>query len=185
MIALCFVLFSTLATTEDFTLLTKSSFGRVSITEVNNKFTETIEVDIGLRAVALNNPVTGVGEVVVRFDQFCDLADNGLERYMDPADCASCNDISANMVISVIIAAVSFLPTFFVSFLYGSTFLTRLALELTFYSFHRRIFYACTLAMMSIAKRFLPPSLLVPHLGFRSIHSSPIESCVLIPFMRG
>ena len=68
LIACLFTIYACLGITEDFSLLTKASFGRVTITEVNNKFTDTIEVDIGLRAAALNNAVTGVGEVVVRFE---------------------------------------------------------------------------------------------------------------------
>eukprot|EP00339_Tiarina_fusa_P018712 CAMPEP_0117052900 /NCGR_PEP_ID=MMETSP0472-20121206/36574_1 /TAXON_ID=693140 ORGANISM="Tiarina fusus, Strain LIS" /NCGR_SAMPLE_ID=MMETSP0472 /ASSEMBLY_ACC=CAM_ASM_000603 /LENGTH=190 /DNA_ID=CAMNT_0004767719 /DNA_START=75 /DNA_END=644 /DNA_ORIENTATION=+ len=97
-------IYACLAMTENFELLTTTSFGRVEITEVNNVFDEVIKLDVGLRAVALDNPVTGVGQVVVRFDQFCDLATNGLQRYMDPSDCDTCNESSSNMVISVIIA---------------------------------------------------------------------------------
>jgi hypothetical protein len=108
------MVYACLAITTDFDLLTKSSFGSITLTEVNGKFTENIEVDIGLRAVALNNPLNDdVGKVVVRFDQFCDLSDNGLDRYMSEDDCNACNDISSNMVISVIIATISFLPSFF------------------------------------------------------------------------
>jgi len=106
-------IYACLAMTENFELLTTTSFGRVEITEVNNVFDEVIKLDVGLRAVALDNPVTGVGQVVVRFDQFCDLATNGLQRYMDPSDCDTCNESSSNMVISVIIAAITFLPSFF------------------------------------------------------------------------
>jgi hypothetical protein len=102
---------------EDFNLITKSSFGSLSMTELNDKFKEEITLEVGLRAVALNNPVEDVDNVVIRFDQFCDLSTAGLERYMDPEDCASCNDISTNLVISVIIAVISFLPSFFTDIL--------------------------------------------------------------------
>ena len=113
LIACLMTVYACLAITVDFEVLTRTSFGSVTLTEVNGKFTEKIEVDIGLRAIALNNPVTGAGEVVVRFDQFCDLATDGLERYMNPEDCDACNDISTNMVISTVMAAVTFLPSFF------------------------------------------------------------------------
>lgn len=111
--------YACLAISTNFDVLTKASFGTVTLTELNGKFgDETIQLDIGLRAVALNNPlVDDVGEVVLRFDQFCDLANDGLERYMSAEDCGACEDISANMVISVIIATISFLPSFFTDIL--------------------------------------------------------------------
>eukprot|EP00934_Nitzschia_sp_Nitz4_P001430 Nitzschia sp. Nitz4//scaffold218_size35881//19371//20420//NITZ4_007794-RA/size35881-processed-gene-0.11-mRNA-1//1//CDS//3329542280//1430//frame0 len=98
---------------QDYSYLSKASLGSYVITEANGLFEEEILVEIGLRAVTLDNPKLGIDRQVIAFDQFCDLADDGLERYMDPADCATCEDNSLNFVISAILAVVSFLPTFF------------------------------------------------------------------------
>jgi hypothetical protein len=111
--AMLMTAYSCLAISEDFFVLTKSSFQELRMTEVNGGFSDNIKMFVGLRAAALENPVTGVGQVVVHFDQFCDLTGDGIERYVDPEDCNSCQDVSANMVIALMIAVATFLPTFF------------------------------------------------------------------------
>ena len=85
--------------------------------ERDGKIEGEILLDIGLRAIALDNPFTGVDRVVVGFDKFCASSDEGLQRYMDPEDCASCDDHSLNFCISAILAAISFVPTFFTDIL--------------------------------------------------------------------
>ena len=106
-------IYACLSISEDFDVLQKTSMGHLDITAVNGEFDDVITGDMGLRAAALDNPISGAGPVVVPFDQFCDLRDDGLQQYMSPEDCAACQDSSSNMVISLIIATVTFLPSFF------------------------------------------------------------------------
>ena len=86
--------------------------------------TTIIDVYLGLRGVAINNPalVAATGQqVVVGYDQFCELSssveEGGFERYLDPAtkDCLSCSSdyFSMNAVISLLISVATFFPTFF------------------------------------------------------------------------
>lgn len=112
-IACMFMAYSCLAITEDYFLLTKSSFGSIVMKEKNGLFEEEINLDIGLRAVALNNPFTGIEETVIGFDQFCKVSESGLQRYVTPGNCSSCDDNSLNFVISAILCVISFAPTFF------------------------------------------------------------------------
>jgi hypothetical protein len=117
LIACLLTAYSCMAISDDFGILTKSSFGSVTLTEVNGLFTDEITMDVGLRAIALDNPVNGVGQVVVNFNQFCELSTDGFQRYMPAEDCAQCQDISTNMVASVIISTVTYLPSFFTDIL--------------------------------------------------------------------
>jgi len=116
-VACILVAYSCFAISQDYGLLTKSSFGAIVISEVDNKVDGEIFLDIGLRAIALDNPFTGVETTVVAFENFCDLADEGLQRYIDPADCGSCSEMSLNYVLAAILAAISFVPTFFTDIL--------------------------------------------------------------------
>jgi hypothetical protein len=102
---------------DDFILLTKSSFKKLVLTEVNDPDSQAVELFVGLKAAALNNPVSGVGQIVVPFDQFCDLVGDGAERYMDPDDCNKCYEISTSMIILIMISVGTFLPTFFAEIL--------------------------------------------------------------------
>lgn len=116
MINLCAMLltaYSCLAISTEYFVLTKASFFEQTITEVNGKFTDDIMVWVGLKAAALDKPVSGVEEVVVQFNQFCNLTGAGIDRYVDPTDCGACEDASYVMIVSIMVAVVSFLPTFF------------------------------------------------------------------------
>ena len=83
-IACLFMAYSCLAITQDYLLLTRASFGSIVMREKNGLFDEEINLDIGLRAVALNNPFTGVNDTVIGFDQFCTVSGSGLQRYVNP-----------------------------------------------------------------------------------------------------
>jgi hypothetical protein len=105
--------YSCLAISDDFSVLRKSSFQELVITQVNGAFSETIKMFVGLRAAALDTPVSGVGQVVVDFDQFCELLGDGMEQYVNPLDCNDCQDVSGNMVGSLLFSVATFFPTFF------------------------------------------------------------------------
>jgi hypothetical protein len=111
--ALFLTAYACLAISDDFLVLTKVAIHELTMTEVNGAWSDAILMFVGLRAAAIDNPVSGVGQVVVHFDQFCDLASDGIERYVDPNDCNACADVSANMVIALMISVATFLPTFF------------------------------------------------------------------------
>lgn len=111
------VSFSCFAISQDYGLLAKSSFGSIVISEIDDKVQGEILLDIGLRGIALDNPFTGVETTVVAFENFCEISDEGLQRYIDPANCAQCEEQSLTFVLSAILAAVSFVPTFFTDIL--------------------------------------------------------------------
>lgn len=109
--------YSCFAISRDFSLLSKASFGSLTMTERDGKIEGEIFLRIGLRAIALDNPFTGVDRAVVGFDNFCDVSQDGLQRYMDPENCNKCNENSLNFCISAILAVVSIIPTFFTDIL--------------------------------------------------------------------
>jgi len=70
-----------------------------------------LSLDIGLTAIAYEN-LAGTGKnVVVRFDEFCGLIEDGLDRYMHPDHCARCNEISNSLIASLVLGLLSYLPT--------------------------------------------------------------------------
>jgi len=103
--------YSCLAISKEYFLLSKAAFQEYELNDATDRISEAILLFVGLRSAALNNP--NVGAVVVDFDDFCNLAGEGIERYVDPENCNACEDISDNMVISLMISVVSFLPSFF------------------------------------------------------------------------
>jgi hypothetical protein len=112
--------YSCLAISGEYFVLTKAAFFEQTLTETsgqqisdNDNDSDVVTVWVGLKAAALNNPVSGVGKVVVQFDRFCDLRGEGIDRYLDPAQCSDCADVSDLMVICLMVAVVCFLPTFF------------------------------------------------------------------------
>jgi hypothetical protein len=108
--------FAALALSEHPALLELASWGRADLTVMTGPTFDTITMDLGLRAVFIHNPNT-FGEKVVRFDQFCDLVGNGIEKYMDPDDCDQCNQVSMQLFIAIVVAVVAFLPTITVDIL--------------------------------------------------------------------
>ena len=87
-----------------------ASFSSGSITSDPEDFFSPISIDVGLRAALFNNPNT-FGKQLIRFDQFCDVIDLGLDRYMDPADCGQCEEVSEQLFIAIVVALVAFVPT--------------------------------------------------------------------------
>lgn len=80
-------------------------------------FAYALEIKVGLAAMTMNNPNTGVQEVI-RFDQFCDLINvqNGLENYFQsPEDetCRNCESVRIQMVIGLLVAVSCLIPSIF------------------------------------------------------------------------
>jgi hypothetical protein len=74
-----------------------------------------IQLYVGLSAMAIDNPSTGVQEVV-RFDQFCTLVDtrSGLEAFIkSPVEenCHNCENVRPQMVIGLIVAITCLIPS--------------------------------------------------------------------------
>jgi hypothetical protein len=101
-------LYACFAISEDFDILQRVAFSSADIKEVDNKL-DDITLDVGLTAAAFHNPAT-VGDIVLSFDQFCDLGSD-LERYLDVSNCDGCEQASKGLVTTVIIAAITFLPS--------------------------------------------------------------------------
>jgi hypothetical protein len=115
--------YAALAFTEDFSLLRLVYYSAAELTSDTTNTNTTIsfkpvQLYLGLRAVALDNPnhlqFGGDEQLVIKFDQFCDLTDQGLEKYMDPADCDQCNDVSMQLFIAIVVAVVTYIPTLFI-----------------------------------------------------------------------
>jgi hypothetical protein len=104
-------LYACLAISEDYGTLRNVAFSSGVLNEVDNKI-DTITLDIGLKAVALNNPAT-VGEVMLSFDQLCDLSleSDRLGRYLDTSNCDGCEKVSKSMVSTVIVSVITFVPS--------------------------------------------------------------------------
>jgi hypothetical protein len=107
-------LYSCLAITDsNYDLLKAASFSSAVVTEpyVPNS-TIAIALDVGLRAAALVLPNRD-GPIVVSFDDFCDLPSESLTLYLDDGkDCGGCQDVSSGMVVSVVVSAITFIPSF-------------------------------------------------------------------------
>ena len=101
-------------TDSHYELLTYASMAKAELTPTpKNFFTHTITLHLGLKAMTIDNPNTGVREIV-RFDQFCDLLGDGLERYIqEPFNqtCHKCKDVQMQAVIGLIVAVVFVIPS--------------------------------------------------------------------------
>lgn len=117
LIAFLLLTYSCLSLSNDFALLSRTSFGSLTMTEREGKIEGETFLRIGLRAIALDNPFTGVDREVVGFDKFCQVSQEGLQRYMDPEDCARCEENSLNFSISAMLSVISIIPTFFTDIL--------------------------------------------------------------------
>lgn len=98
----------------NYELLRHASLARAELTPTpDNFFSQPITLDVGLKAVAIDNPNTGV-RGVVRFDHFCGILGNGLEKYLqDPTEqiCQKCADVQIQTVVGLIVAVVSIVPS--------------------------------------------------------------------------
>jgi hypothetical protein len=72
---------------------------------------KTIELDIGWRSVAINNPNT-FGKQVILFDDFCEFLDRGMDHFIEPNECGKCDAIGSQLIIALIVAAAAYLPSF-------------------------------------------------------------------------
>jgi hypothetical protein len=110
-ISFVLTIFGMMAASEDFERLQKTSFssGTVTVNNIStNEVATEITIDIGMRAVAFDNPVT-VGEQVYNFDEFCDLTE--LTRYLDEDQCNSCGDVSSGLMTTLVISLIAILPS--------------------------------------------------------------------------
>jgi hypothetical protein len=106
-IGLICTVISCLAISKDFDILKAFAYSTGTVT---SDLFEDINMGIGLRGVAFDNPNT-VGKIFVGFDEFCDYADDGLERYFEAADCDECADVSGGLIITLIISCVTYIPS--------------------------------------------------------------------------
>ena len=76
----------------------------------------TIEIHIGLRAVAVDNPTTNITGIY-NFDALCDNLDGGLNIYRADEDCNACKEVSASLVSTLILSLVTYFPSIFTNVL--------------------------------------------------------------------
>ena len=110
---LMLTIYSLLAISDDFIVLTKAGFQEMVWRREGNAEEDAVSLWVGLRSLALQNPNGLSQQQVVYFDEFCALADDGIERYVRPSDCDMCENISMNMIISLMVSVVTFVPAFF------------------------------------------------------------------------
>jgi hypothetical protein len=106
---LCTV-FAAIALTENPSVLRITNFSRGKLSSPSDGLLLPVEIYIGLRGLVYDNPNT-VGEQYIAFDQFCGLRDLGLEAYMDPEDCAQCDDMTTYFYICLMASLVAFIPS--------------------------------------------------------------------------
>jgi hypothetical protein len=114
LISFALTIFGMMASSEDFGRLQTTSFssGTVTVYDIaTNEVAEEITMDIGLRAVAFDNPNT-VGQQVYNFDEFCDLTDLA-GRYLNEDQCSSCSDSSAGLMTTLVISLITIFPVIF------------------------------------------------------------------------
>ena len=117
-IGLGLTVFSCFAVSKDHGILTTASFSEGRVDPVDPTSTvESIEIWIGLRAVAGRNPNSPVQDTVTGFDEFCDLLEEELERYINDEQCGDCEESSQAYVGSVISSTVLYLPSIFTDIL--------------------------------------------------------------------
>ena len=103
------IVYASLALSNDFDILTKSSFNKIVLgNDVTNGSIDGAVIHLGLRSFAVSK--SDVGDVVIGYDQLCDLEGAHL-LLEDSVDCAACSDMSPNLVISTILAAILSLPS--------------------------------------------------------------------------
>ena len=100
-------------THSNYDLLQLASLARAELRPTPEDFYEkAVMLNLGLQAVAVENPNTNTQEIV-RFDQFCDVLGLGLDKYLqEPIErtCQKCADVQPHMVIGLIVAVVFFVP---------------------------------------------------------------------------
>jgi hypothetical protein len=70
-------------------------------------------VDIGLRAVAFEDPNGVLLSGVYEFTEFCERYNSNLEGFAEPFVCGGCQEASSGLVPSIIISALAILPSMF------------------------------------------------------------------------
>jgi hypothetical protein len=111
-ISFALTIFGFMASSQDFERLQKTSFSSGTVMVYNISSDElfaTVKMDIGLRAVAFDNPLT-VGEQVYNFDQFCNQTELA-SRYLDEEQCDSCGDVSSGLIMTLALSLVAILPS--------------------------------------------------------------------------
>jgi len=118
--AMTLTAYACLSISLEYFLLSKSSMETLAMKDLTGTISQTITVYFGLRGVAIEKPDmatrTITEQIVVDYDQFCDLASDGMDIYLDSSkDCGSCssNNFSTNAVISLMMSVTLFFPTFF------------------------------------------------------------------------
>jgi hypothetical protein len=106
-------IYSLLAISDDFIVLTKAGFQEMIWRRDGITEGDTVRLFAGLRSLALENPNGLQQQQIVYFDEFCALADDGIERYVRTSDCDDCESVSMNMIISLMISVATFVPAFF------------------------------------------------------------------------
>ena len=107
-VAMAMIVYASLALSNDFDILTKSSFNKIVLgNDVTKGSIDGAVIHLGLRSLAVSK--SDVGDVVIGYDQLCDL--EGADLLLDSEDCAACSDMSLNLVISTILAAILILPS--------------------------------------------------------------------------
>ena len=117
-----FAVFSTLSLSNTYSRLENGfEFAQGTLTSIDqqpsDKVLDPSFIYLGLRAAAFNNPNT-FGQAVIPFQNFCDMTNGGgIEKYLEPEKCSQCYDVSFQLIITILIAVVSFIPTFAIDIL--------------------------------------------------------------------
>jgi len=111
LISMLMIAFACLAISDDYDILSKASFGKLTLSDKVGNLAAGTVMHVGLRSVSLSKD--DIGLMVVNFDQFCDV--DGFDGFMNLSDCDSCQSMAPNFAISIMLAAVLVLPALFIN----------------------------------------------------------------------
>uniref|UniRef100_A0A7R9WTB8 Uncharacterized protein n=1 Tax=Craspedostauros australis TaxID=1486917 RepID=A0A7R9WTB8_9STRA len=111
-IGMVLTIYACFAISEDFDSLQRTSFSSGDITGGPDS-SASLKVDIGLKAIAFDESRSGI-KTVVGFDELCDFSFNDefdVREFTMTDACDECNDVSSGLVATVIMSAVTFIPS--------------------------------------------------------------------------
>eukprot|EP00980_Cylindrotheca_fusiformis_P029876 scaffold24003_cov108-Cylindrotheca_fusiformis.AAC.1 len=111
LIALLLMIYAALAISQDYDLLEKTAFNKLTLGDNVGDIPGGTVIHVGLRSIGLSDGESS--PTVIGFDQFC--ATDGIEVLMRPVDCDDCQSMATNYVISIMLGAILVFPSLFIS----------------------------------------------------------------------
>mmetsp|Transcript_32814 Transcript_32814/g.37978 ORF Transcript_32814/g.37978 Transcript_32814/m.37978 type:complete len:322 (-) Transcript_32814:652-1617(-) len=114
-ISLLLSIIACFAISTNYNILMNISFSKGIFTPIDSTYLDDITINVGLLAVAIDNPNTEGKGTVNGFDELCD--DDVAGAFFDQSSCHDCSDISSTLVTTLILSAITVLPSIFTDIL--------------------------------------------------------------------